>query len=185
MRKILVITAIASLAGTSFANETGKTETGIDYNEVSIGYTALTASSTTYNGYNLSGGFLVVNNILLLADYASVDSNSISGYNLGVGYRLPIGSNVDAFTTLKYASMTQGTSYTGYSVGAGIRAKLTTDFDLSGSYTYRSITSSNTNAFDITLKYNITPNMFTKAGYTTYSGDSSYQTYNLGVGFNF
>ena len=182
MRSILVMSVIAALSGVAFANEPGKTETGIDYNEVSIGYTALTADSTTYNGYNLSGAFLVTNNIFLSADYLSVDSGSIAIYDLGVGYRLPISSNVDAFTTLKYASED---SSTGYSVGAGVRAKLTPDFDLAGSYAYRSVTGSNTSAFDITLKYTIAPKVFAKAGYTTYSGDNSYQTYNLGVGFNF
>ena len=48
MKKLFAITSLALLTSTAFAAEAGKSETGVDYNELSASYVSMEVKSTTY-----------------------------------------------------------------------------------------------------------------------------------------
>ena len=188
MRNILVMSVIAALCGVAFANEPGKSETGIDYNKIDINYQSFEVSGVTFTGYQTNGAFLITDNIYALGSYASLThsgSTSIESSNLGLGYRMGIASNTDAFTTLAYSSMTQSSTKTGYAVALGVRSKIADPVDVIGAYTYTSLGSNYFNSFNVGVNYKFTDMFYATAGYTSSSGTASITQYNLGVGIKF
>jgi len=191
MKKIVAL-AVASLVSTmALANEPGKTDTGLDYNKIEINYIAATISKSTWDGYYTSGSFLVSENVFLLGNYASISrlGSTLEKSNLGLGYRMPIGSSADFFSTLTYYSQTtESTSKNtkdGGSLGLGVRGKLSSDADLLGSYNYISAGSNTYNNYTLTLKYNFTDSFFATGGYTSQNGTSSATAYLIGAGVKF
>ncbi len=93
MKKICVLAcAMASLfSAPVWANEAGKSDTGLDYNYLGVDYASYTISSTSgYAGYKVNGSVLVNQNIYLLANYFNVDKSSTvyEKSNIGLGYRI-------------------------------------------------------------------------------------------------
>lgn len=189
MRKLLVMTAIASLAGTSFANDAGKTDTGLDYNKIEVDYaSAKVGTISNYSGYYTSGSFLVNENIYVLANYASLTKSGSSDYeksNLGLGYRMPIAANADFLTSISYYSQTYSATKTGYNLSLGVRAKVSGDADVLGAYSYISAGSVSYNNFSLGVKYNITESVFASGGYFSQTGSSSSSGYTIGAGLKF
>ena len=188
MRSILVMSVIAALSGVAFANEPGKSETGLDYNKIELNYQSFAVSGVTFTGYQTNGTFLFTDNIYALGSYASLThtgSTSIESSNLGLGYRMGIAANTDAFTSLAYSSMTQSSTETGYAVTLGVRSKIADPVDVIGAYTYNSLGSNYFNSFNVGMSYKFTDMFYATAGYTSTSGTASITSYNLGVGFKF
>jgi len=182
------MSVIAALSGVAFANEPGKSETGIDYNKIDIDYQSFAVSGTTYTGYQTNGSFLFTDNIYAVGSYASLThsgSTSIESSNLGLGYRLGIAANTDAITSVSYSSMTQSSTKTGYQVTLGVRSKIADPVDVIGAYTYSSLGSSYFNSLNVGVNYKFTDMFYATAGYTSSSGTASIDRYNLGVGFKF
>ena len=189
MKKIVALAVASLVSSMAFAAEPGKTDTGIDYNKVEIDYTSFKIGSVSnYAGYYTSGSFLVSESIYVLANYASLSKTGktdIEKSNLGLGYRMPISSSADAFTSLAYASQTAGTTKTGYNLALGVRAKVSSDADVAGSYAYSTAGSYTYNTFGLNLKYNITDLVFVSGGYQSTTGSSSSSGYTVGVGLKF
>ncbi len=199
MKKIVAL-AVASLVSTmALANEPGKTDTGLDYNKIEINYIAATISKSTWDGYYTSGSFLVSENVFLLGNFASISRLGATREktNIGLGYRFPVGSSADLFSTLTYYSQTNDFSQTdNYTVttkttieggnwGLGVRSKLSPDADVSAVYNYISAGSQTYNNYTISLKYNVTESIFATGGYTWQTGSSSATAYLVGAGLRF
>lgn len=197
MKKICVLAcAMASLfSAPVWANEAGKSDTGLDYNYLGVDYAYYTISSTSgYAGYKVNGSVLVNQNIYLLANYFNVDKSSTvyEKSNIGLGYRMPIAANADFFTSLAYYSQTkeQSTSptkatNTGYNLSLGARAKISSDADITGGYSYISAGSNSYNNFNLSIKYNLTDAIYASGGYQSQTGSSSLSGYTLGLGLKF
>lgn len=198
MKKIsaLVYVLTASLlSGSIWANETGKSDTGLDYNYLGVDYASHTISSVSgYAGYKINGSALISQNIYLLANYFNVDKSSTlyEKSNIGLGYRMPIAANADFFTSLAYYSQTKEQSSaptkstnTGYNLSLGARAKISSDADITGSYSYISAGSYSYNNFNLGIKYNLTDSIYASGGYQSQTGSSSLSGYTLGLGLKF
>ena len=106
----LVCVMASLLSVPAWANEPGKSDTGLDYNYLGVDYASYTISSVSgYAGYKVNGSLLVNQNIYLLANYFNVDKSSTiyEKSNIGLGYRMPIAANADFFTSLAYYSQTK------------------------------------------------------------------------------
>jgi hypothetical protein len=189
MRNIFVMSVIAALSGVAFANDSGKTDTGLDYNKVEVDYASAKIGTTSnYSGYYTSGSFLVNENIYVLANYASLTKSGSSDYeksNLGLGYRMPIAANADFMTSISYYSQTYSATKTGYNLSLGARAKVSGDADVLGAYSYISAGSVSYNNFSLGVKYNITESVFASGGYFSQTGSSSSSGYTVGAGLKF
>lgn len=191
MKKIVISAVLALVSAMAFANEPGKTDTGLDYNKIEVDYMSATINDATWNGYYTSGSFLVSESIFLLGNYASVSRSSVivEKSNIGVGYRLPIAASTDFFTTLSYYSQTvEGTTKltdVGGNLGLGVRAKLGADADVVGAYNYVSAEGNTYNNYSVSLKYNVTQSIFITGGYTSQTGASSATAYLVGAGVRF
>ena len=187
MKKIFLMSAFALLSGFAFANEPGKTDTGIDYNAVELNYDGGTVDSTSLTGYSLAASYLLTENVFGTLSYRSFDvsSTTVTSTTLGGGYRVPLSSNTDGFGTAGYISSGDGsTTTTGYYIGGGVTAKLSDQIQLGGAYNYVYLDES-VNQFTLNAKYLITNSIFANAGYSYQSGDSTVTTYSIGLGFKF
>ena len=188
MRNFLVMSVIAALSGVAFANEPGKTETGINYNSVEVGYDSFAVSGYTWTGYGLGGNFLLNENIYATVNYSSLtlsDADDLEVTYAGIGYRLPIASSADLFSDISYVSRTSGTTETGYRLTVGAKSRLTSAVELTGAYSYMGISSSSYNAFTGTLKVYATDSIYGYGKYSSLSGSNSITTYSIGLGANF
>jgi len=79
MKKLFAITSLAFLTSTAFAAEAGKSETGVDYNELSASYVSMDLTSgsttTTLTGYGLAATYLLTENFFVLGSYTSVEKS--------------------------------------------------------------------------------------------------------------
>jgi opacity protein-like surface antigen len=188
MKKLIALASLTFISGLAMANEPGKSETGLDYNKIELNYQSFAESGVTFTGYQTNGTFLFTDNIYALGSYANYThsgSTSIERSNLGLGYRMGIAANTDAFTSLAYSSMTQSSTNTGYALTLGVRSKIADPVDVTGSYTYTSLGSNYFNSFNVGMNYKFTDMFYATAGYTSSSGTASITQYNLGVGIKF
>jgi len=179
---------LAIFSSLALANEPGKTETDIDYNTFGIDYQYATLGSKTYTGYEINGGFLISNNVFTNLSYGSLTRTGDSSFettSLGLGYRLPIGQNADAFASISYLSITNDSTTNGYSATLGVKAKVASQTELSGQYTYSSVDSSSFNTFGVGVKYNISDQIYISGKYQNYTGEISGSNYLIGSGFKF
>lgn len=187
MKKIFLMSAFALLSGFAFANEPGKTDTGIDYNAVELNYDGGTVDSTSLTGYSLAASYLLTENIFGTLSYRSFDvsSTTVTFTRFGGGYRVPLSSNTDGFGAAGYISSGDGsTTTTGYYIGGGVTAKLSDQIQLGGAYNYLYLDES-VNQFTLSAKYLITNSIFVKAGYDYQAGSDNITTYSIGLGFKF
>jgi len=101
MKKLIALAALTFISGLAMANEPGKSETGLDYNKIDVNYQTFKVSGVNFTGYNAGGSFLVSDSIFVLGSYASLShsgSTSRESSKLGLGYRMGIAANTDAFT---------------------------------------------------------------------------------------
>ena len=79
MNKVCFLACVMAslLSAPAWANEPGKSDTGLDYNYLGVDYASYTISSVSgYAGYKVNGSLLVNQNIYLLANYFNVDKSS-------------------------------------------------------------------------------------------------------------
>ncbi len=193
MKKIIALAVASLLSITAMADGPAKTDTGISYNNVEVGYDTFINNDRdiTWTGYGLGGNFLLTENIYATANYSSLTpqtSGDIDNAELtyvGLGYRLPIASSVDLITDLSYTSRTIGTTDTGYRLTVGAKSMIASAVELTGAYSYIDIGSSTYNAFTAGLKFNVTDAFYGYGRYASMSGSNSITSYTLGVGMNF
>ncbi|MEY3674717.1 MAG: hypothetical protein RJB47_1425, partial [Pseudomonadota bacterium] len=113
MKKLFAITSLALLTSTAFAAEAGKSETGVDYNELSASYVSMEAKSTTFTGYGIAATYLLTENFFVLGSYTSVEKSptTIATTSGSVGYRLPMAANTDAVATIGYMYVDKGATH--------------------------------------------------------------------------
>jgi len=188
MKKLIALAALTFISGLAMANEPGKSETGLDYNKIDVNYQTFKVSGVNFTGYNAGGSFLVSDSIFVLGSYTSLShsgATSIESSKLGLGYRMGIASNTDAFTSVAYSSMTQSSTKTGYAVTLGVRSKIADPVDVIGAYTYTSLSSNYFNSLNVGVNYKFTDMFYATAGYTSSTGTASITQYNLGIGVKF
>jgi lipopolysaccharide assembly outer membrane protein LptD (OstA) len=188
MKKLFTIASLAFLTSTAFAAEAGKSETGVDYNELSASYVSMDSTSgsttTTFTGYGLAATYLLTENFFVLGSYSSVEksTNTIAMTSGSVGYRLPIAANTDAVATIGYSYMDLGTTHEDtYPMSLGVRAAVTPDVDLGADLIY--VQADDTQSgFGASIKYKINSNLFVRGDYKSLTDSSQYA---IGVGMKF
>jgi opacity protein-like surface antigen len=188
MKKLFAITSLALLTSTAFAAEAGKTDTGLDYNELSVSYVSMEAESGTFAGYSLNATYLLTENFFIGGIYSSVEK---SPYTLAstqglIGYRLPIAATVDGYATVGYGltTVTSSKDEQMYPLALGIRASVTPEIDLRASVNYTEATEAQT-GFSAGVKYKLNDNIFLNAAYMYSKGDTATTHYTLGIGIKF
>jgi hypothetical protein len=185
MKKLFAITSLALLTSTAFAAEAGKSETGVDYNELSASYVSMEAKSTTFTGYGIAATYLLTENFFVLGSYTSVEKSptTIATTSGSVGYRLPMAANTDAVATIGYGytTITSQTHQDSYPMSLGVRAAVTPDVDLGADLLY--VQADDTQSgFGASIKYKINSNMFIRGDYKSLTDSSQYA---IGVGIKF
>jgi hypothetical protein len=184
MKKLFAITSLALLTSTAFAAEAGKSETGVDYNELSASYVSMEAKSTTFTGYGIAATYLLTENFFVLGSYTSVEKSptTIATTSGSVGYRLPMAANTDAVATIGYMYVDKGATHEDhYPMSLGVRAAVTPDVDLGADLLY--VQADDTQSgFGASIKYKINSNMFIRGDYKSLTDSSQYA---IGVGIKF
>lgn len=184
MKKLFAITSLAFLTSTAFAAEAGKSETGVDYNELSASYVSMEAKSTTFTGYGIAATYLLTENFFVLGSYTSVEKSptTIATTSGSVGYRLPMAANTDAVATIGYMYVDKGATHEDhYPMSLGVRAAVTPDVDLGADLLY--VQADDTQSgFGASIKYKINSNMFIRGDYKSLTDSSQYA---IGVGIKF
>ena len=187
MKKLLTLASLALLTSTVFAAEAGKSETGVDYNELSASYVSMDSTvgtTTTFTGYGLAATYLLSENFFVLGSYTSVEKSTTTiAYTSGsVGYRLPIAANTDAVATIGYSYVDLGTTHEDtYPMSLGVRAAVTPDVDLGADLIY--VEADNTQSgFGASIKYKINSNLFVRGDYKSLTDSNQYS---VGVGIKF
>jgi len=184
MKKLFAITSLALLTSTAFAAEAGKSETGVDYNELSASYVSMEVKSTTYTGYGIAATYLLTENFFVLGSYTSVEKSptTIATTSGSVGYRLPMAANTDAVATIGYMYVDKGATHEDhYPMSLGVRAAVTPDVDLGADLLY--VQADDTQSgFGASIKYKINSNLFVRGDYKSLTDSSQYS---IGVGMKF
>ena len=188
MKKLFAITSLALLTSTAFAAEAGKSETGVDYNELSASYVSLDATSagttTTFTGYGLAATYLLTENFFILGSYSSVEKSTttLATTSGSVGYRLPMAANTDAVATIGYSYFDKGATHEDkYPMSLGVRAAVTPDVDLGADLIY--VQADDTQSgFGASIKYKINSNLFVRGDYRSLTDSSQYT---IGIGIKF
>jgi lipopolysaccharide assembly outer membrane protein LptD (OstA) len=184
MKKLFAITSLALLTSTAFAAEAGKSETGVDYNELSASYVSMEVKSTTYTGYGIAATYLLTENFFVLGSYTSVEKSptTIATTSGSVGYRLPMAANTDAVATIGYKYVDKGATHEDhYPMSLGVRAAVTPDVDLGADLLY--VQADDTQSgFGASIKYKINSNLFVRGDYKSLTDSSQYS---IGVGMKF
>lgn len=198
MKKLIALSALTVLSATAFAEN--KTETGINYNEVGVGYVSqdVTTSGTKkiFTGYGINGSALVSENIYLLASYGSTNRTSSDGSKItlgqtsfGLGYRLPVSNDTDFNAAIISSSttVTSSDSISSYGIALGVSTvAINPDLQTSLKYVYQhskqGTETGNKNGYDIGLKYKITSSVYIAADYLAVKDLNQYF---VGVGYKF
>jgi len=184
MKKLFIATSIALLTSTAFAAEAGKSDTGVDYNEISAGYTSMKIDPTTYTGFGISATYLLTENFFVNGSYGSVEKSSttIASTTGSVGYRMPIAANTDAVATIGYGYTTiSGGHIDSYPMSLGVRSAVTPEIDLGANLIYVEADDAQS-GFGASIKYKINSNMFVRGDYKSLTDSTQYS---IGVGFKF
>jgi hypothetical protein len=184
MKKLLTITSLAFLTSAAMAAEAGKSETGVDYNELAAGYSSMEMNSKTYTGYGISATYLLTENFFVLGSYGSVEKSpiTIASTSGSVGYRLPMATNTDAVATIGYSYVDLGTTHEDtYPMSLGVRAAVTPDVDLGADLIYVQRDDAQS-GFGASIKYKINSNLFVRGDYRSLTDSSQYS---VGVGIKF
>lgn len=190
MKKLFAITSLALLSSVAaVAAEAGKTDTGLDYNELAVNYVSMEAESGgTFTGYGINATYLLTENIFIGGGYTTVDKDSttIATTQGSIGYRMPLGPTLDGFVSVGYAygKVTDSDGENMYPMALGIRASLTPEIDVRASVNYTEATEAQT-GFSAGIKYKFNNNMFVNGSYIYAKDTKTYTTYLLGVGIKF
>ena len=188
MKKLIVLAAISLISNIAMANDPGKSDTGIDYNKFEVDYQTFKISSTNYTGYTAQGSFLISDDLFVLGSFSDLKhtgSTTIERSNLGLGYRLGIAANTDAFTVFAFNTMTQTSTSNGYLLTLGVRSKIVDPIDVLGSYSYSTADSNHFSTINLGLNYKFTDWIYATTGYSSTSGSSKISAYNFGLGLKF
>lgn len=191
---------VAALLGlmTNFVMAQSPHETGLDYNELSVGYTSMDVTTSgvkrTLTGYGVTGTYLLSPNFFLQGGHGSTHKTltnntkfTVTQSQVGLGLRLPIIDNTDGIALISYAStdttLLSKTTDSTYSVFAGVRAGLHANVDAGFNLVYaKTDHQSAKNGYMAHVKYAFTRNLFIKADYYTVP---DLNRYTVGVGYRF
>ena len=195
MKKIALVLAALGLSTSAFALESGISETGISYNEVSVGYVSTTTNSGdfpgTSSGLGVGGQALLTKNIYTFGSYSipsgtfgALGNVDTTDYQAGLGLRAAVAANTDfnlSATYLNTKSSFLGISgiHTGYATSASFRALVAPKLEASIGVSYydtkneRFGTESGTQ-YRIGTGYRFSENIMGRAGYVTESEANGY-----------
>ena len=188
MKKLLAIASMALVTSTVLAADAGKSETGVDYNELSASYVSMDSTAgtttTTFTGYGLAATYLLTENFFVLGSYTSVEKSPTTiAYTSGsLGYRMPIAANTDAVATLGYSYVDLGSTHEDtYPMSLGIRSAISPDIDLGADLIYVQ-SDDEQSGFGASIKYKINSNFFVRGDYKSLTDSSQYS---IGLGIKF
>lgn len=189
--KKLASLLLLSFSVTAFANENATKDTGINYNEIGLGYFSMRLNDAyNFNGYAIKGSALVNDHIFIEANYANGanSGNTLTMTEANVGYRMPIGASTDGIASIGYTgyTFTDEDASNGYNVKFGVISKLSDDFKIGGFFKYTKVSNSDSyNTGTLDAQYNLTKSFYTNISYNAMSGGATAKFYVLGVGYNF
>jgi hypothetical protein len=186
--KSAVLMTLAIAASTASFAQT-KTETGLSYNQVGVGYVSVTSTVSgkdyTFSGFGLGGSVLAGKNFLLSASTISANGDvagtqiTISQTSIGVGARAGIAAQTDVYGKISYidakaAALGAAISDNGYGLTVGIKTLIAPSLEGSVFAGQSKLSKSDSsNAFGLGLDYSISPTMIVGGSYI--SGKDSRQ----------
>jgi hypothetical protein len=192
-----ILLALAATASVSTFAQT-KTETGLNYNQVGLGYASVTSTVSnkdyTFSGFGVGGSVLVGSNFLLSGSTLSATGDvgavklTISQTNIGVGARAGIGAQTDVYGYVSYldakvAALDAAVSDNGYGFTAGVKTMIAPGFTASVFAGQSKLSKSDSStSFGAGLDFNVAPNVLVGGAYV--SGKDTRQ-FNVTVAYQF
>jgi hypothetical protein len=171
LKSAIAIAALGLCATLSFGQT--KTDTGLSYNQVGIGYVGVTTTVAgkdyTFSGAGVGATVLAGQNIIFGASSLSASGDvlgnniTISQTSIGIGARAKIAAQTDIYGRVSYIdskAAALGTSITdnGYGVSVGVNTLISTGVQASVFAGQSKQTKSDaSNSFGVGLDVNITP----------------------------
>lgn len=190
MKKIIAFAALF-VTGSAMADSAGTSETGIRYNEVSVGYFANEVSANTNHdltGYQVAGSLLINKDFIIDASYSDQSGDGLSGTmsSLNVGYRMAVSSNADVVFKLGYTGTDSSSSGSdsSYVIGAGAAVMLTPEVQLAANAAYTGLKQTEY-IYGASLGYYLTDTLTVRGLVRATSGDYDTMTYMATIGYNF
>lgn len=171
---------------TASAQESGVSETGIRYSEISAGYESLSNSKVTMTGYVIAGSALVDKNIFIDANYADVAKKTTVSRTttINAGYRFDIAPNADLYAKLGYVSTSGVNSDTSYLMTGGARVMIAPNIELAGHVTYSGLKRASI-FYGSSLGYYLTQNLAIRGQVRLDNATTSNTVYMASIGHNF
>jgi hypothetical protein len=173
IKSAVMLAATIAISTASFAQT--KTDTGLSYNQLGLGYVSMTTTSSgkdyTFSGFGLGGSVLVGKNLLLLGSTISVNGDvlgkkvTVTETDIGVGARTGIAAQTDVYGKVYYIDGkgdATGFTYTdtGYGLTVGINSMIAPKVTGSVFTGQSKMTKSDSSSFfGLGLDYEISPTM--------------------------
>jgi hypothetical protein len=199
MKKFALVLAALGLSSSAFALESGISETGISYNEVSVGYGVEGDTDSDYKGLGVGINALLSKNIYAFGQFKNPSTTISTGkvdtqqFNVGLGTRAAIASNADLYASVSYLnakySYTGGSMIvTGYSLATGVRAIIAPQVEGSLNLSYyagksREESNITETRYGVGLGYHFTDKVIGRTSY--YMTPDSIKGYSVSLGYKF
>jgi hypothetical protein len=181
IKSAVMLAATIAISTASFAQT--RTDTGLSYNQVGVGYFSMTTTSSgkdyTFSGLGLGGSVLAGKNLLLSASTISVNGDvsgknvTVSETDIGIGARAGIAAQTDVFGKIYFIDgkgEATGFNYTdtGYGVTVGVKTLIAPS--VTGSVfagQSKMSKSDSSSSFGFGLDYNLSPTMIVGGSYVS------------------
>jgi hypothetical protein len=188
---MVFVACMAVISSTAFAQT--KTETGLSYTRIGVGYVSATVNddyvgSVTLTGVGLGSSSLIGQNLIVTASVQSVSNGDGDYYvprvrviqsAIGVGGRMMIAPHADLYGTISYLNATSETDYnaadTGTDITVGIKASIAPSLVSSVFASHSKMTKSDSfNSFGMELEFNVTPSIVVGGSYISGKNANQY-----------
>lgn len=142
-KTLLTVAAISGMSSAALAASP-------DWRFVEGGYTNAELGNADFDGLNVSGVYLLENNIYVTGEYRMLDESGVDldMTTLGVGYRMPLNASTDAYFGANFERIdVENYDDNGYSVNAGVRSMISEQVELLGELGYYDVDDG-----DVTVK---------------------------------
>lgn len=179
--KAILLALAATVSVSTFAQT--KTETGLNYNQVGLGYASVTSTVSnkdyTFSGFGVGGSVLVGSNFLLSANTLSANGDvaatqvTISQTNISVGARAGLGAQTDVYGNVSYidakaAALGSSVGDNGYGFTVGVKTLIAPSFTGSVFVGQSKLSKSDSStSFGAGLDFNVAPNVLVGGAYVS------------------
>jgi hypothetical protein len=184
---IIVASALATVSFNTQASDINYNYADLTYINVDIG------GGSSGNGLGLAGSYGITDNLNLVANYdsATINGNTGTEINFGLGYHQPINDTTDWYAEARYRNYDPGggTTGSGYLGMLGVRMAASNQFQVRAGVGYGSLSGGGTTQsggiFDVGGTYNINDQFGITADYYSDKDSSGATIIKLGARMNF